>query len=103
MVGLVKTRNASVALAMQGSFVKSQFARKNAKTVEGVSDQTDVPVCMAILEDTAKLTTEQDRATGRLRMSSALVNYKVLSARSSSAVQPLERRGDIPVSGVRQS
>ena len=51
MVEPARIRNASAVLDMQGNFVKSLCARRSARMVDDVSDQTDVLVCMAILED----------------------------------------------------
>ena len=103
MVERVKTKNASVAQDMQESSVKNLCARKNVRTEEDVLDQTDVLVCMAIRADTAKSTTERVLATGRLKMTSAQGNCKEWFALSSSAVLPLERRGDILVNDAQQS
>ena len=103
MEGLVKTRNASVVLDMQGNTARNLCVRRNVKMEEDVSDQTDVPVCMVIQADTVRLTTEQDPVTGRLKMTSVLGHYRELFAPSSYAVLPLERHGGIHVNAALQS
>ena len=64
MAGRVGAARVTADQAMLASIVRSQCARRDAAMEAGALVPTDVPVSMASLVDTVRLTTGQDHVTG---------------------------------------